>query len=474
MSSPSPAALKPASRSDPGPPEQALADRRGFGLRTIRLLLAISVDLVLVSAGLGAGIGLRMLANHTPIGRLEFDVSAGQMYLLCGLCWMAMMCYERVYSIGLHSADQGDRVIRALTGGLAVTILFSFVVHRSAALSRGVLFFWYGANLPLFMLARPVLMRMVSGFVRRPHVLVVAETPLAASSVCLALGRLGCSSQIVAPTTDPRAPELGRPTAVVLCLGPGERPEPLLARWEQRFSEVGIYPQAGGLSPFGARPLNLHGVQLFELRHPLDHPFSRGCKRTMDLVGASLLLVACSPLLAGLALAVACTSRGPLFYRQSRLGRDGRPFQILKFRSMVRDADAHLATVLARDAEAQQEFATSFKLKRDPRVTPAGRFLRRHSLDEVPQLWNVLRGDMSLVGPRPIVEAEVRLYGDVYPIVASVRPGMTGIWQISGRSDVSYESRCGFDVAYVREWSLWRDIAVLLRTVSAVVLPNAY
>src|SRR6185437_6616204 len=136
----------------------------------------------------------------------------------------------------------------------------------------------------------------------------------------------------------------------------------------------------------------------------------------------------------------------PVLFRQTRLGRGGQVIRVLKFRSMAVDADLRLREILARDPLARQEFEATHKLKHDPRVTRVGNWLRRYSLDELPQLWNVWRGHMSLVGPRPIVAAEIPKYAESYPIVSSVRPGLTGVWQTSGRSDVSYESRRRFDV----------------------------
>jgi exopolysaccharide production protein ExoY len=173
--------------------------------------------------------------------------------------------------------------------------------------------------------------------------------------------------------------------------------------------------------------------------------------------------------LAGL---VRLTSRGPAFYRHERVGRSGRPIGCLKLRTMVVDADARLAELLASDPALAEEFALTFKLKKDPRVTRLGRLLRRTSLDELPQLVNVLRGEMSLVGPRPITEEEMRRYGQYMPIVLSARPGMTGLWQVSGRNDVSYATRVALDVQYAFGQSLGGDISILLRTVRRVLRPS--
>jgi len=163
-------------------------------------------------------------------------------------------------------------------------------------------------------------------------------------------------------------------------------------------------------------------------------------------------------------------SPGPIFYSQARIGRNGRRFRAWKFRSMVIDADKLLETYLAQHPELRKEWARDHKLKKDPRVTRAGRFLRRTSLDELPQLWNVLQGEMSLVGPRPITEKEVEKYGGAFEVYKKVNGGITGLWQVSGRNDVSYEERVYWDQFYVRNWSVWLDCCILFRTIAVVLL----
>lgn len=193
-------------------------------------------------------------------------------------------------------------------------------------------------------------------------------------------------------------------------------------------------------------------------------------KRAMDLVGAALLLLACLPAFLVIALLVR-RDGGPVFYAHPRVGRGGKVFGCLKFRSMVVDADRRLAALLESDPAARAEWETTRKLKRDPRVTPIGRLLRATSLDELPQLINVLRGEMSLVGPRPVTRAELEQhYGATAAAhYLSVRPGITGPWQISGRNDVTYASRVALDVAYATAPSLWTDLRILLRTPFAVL-----
>ena len=192
-------------------------------------------------------------------------------------------------------------------------------------------------------------------------------------------------------------------------------------------------------------------------------------KRVLDASIALTALFLLLPLLLFIALLIwGSDGRSPIF-RHKRLGRYGRPFGCLKFRSMVADGDAVLARHFAENPEARAEWEASFKLTHDPRVTALGQVLRKTSLDELPQLWNVLRGEMSLVGPRPIVQAEVVRYGADFTACFSVPSGLTGLWQVSGRSDTGYAERVALDCAYASQWSLTRDLAILFKTVPAVL-----
>lgn len=188
-------------------------------------------------------------------------------------------------------------------------------------------------------------------------------------------------------------------------------------------------------------------------------------KRVLDVIGSSLLILALSPLLVAIALAVKFSSPGPIIYKQTRVGRYGKEFQFLKFRSMYVDADKRLEELLKSNEKA----GPIFKMKNDPRVTPLGRFLRHYSLDELPQLFNVLFGDMSLVGPRPPLPREVAQYDDKAFRRLSVTPGITCLWQICGRSDTTFEEWVALDDFYVEHMSFWLDLKILLKTPFAVI-----
>lgn len=195
----------------------------------------------------------------------------------------------------------------------------------------------------------------------------------------------------------------------------------------------------------------------------------RALKRAFDVGVATAMLFALSLLFVLIAAAILILQRGPVLYRHRRVGRGGVPFACLKFRTMAPDADAVLVHHLAENPAAMVEWQATRKLRDDPRITPLGRLLRESSLDELPQLINVIRGDMSLVGPRPIVADEMRHYGAAIVEYKAVRPGMTGLWQCSGRSDVSYRHRVMLDRQYVRNWTFAQDIVILFRTIPAVL-----
>ena len=192
-------------------------------------------------------------------------------------------------------------------------------------------------------------------------------------------------------------------------------------------------------------------------------------KRVVDMAGALVLLVLFAPVMLVVALAVYIGDPGPVFFRQKRIGFDGRLFDCYKFRTMATDAEARLDALLASDPAARAEWDKAHKLRDDPRVTGVGRFLRKSSLDELPQLWSVLKGDMSLVGPRPIVEKEAARYGRYLQHYCAVRPGLTGLWQISGRNDVSYRRRVAYDVLYVRTSGVYDNLRILVLTVPSVL-----
>lgn len=211
------------------------------------------------------------------------------------------------------------------------------------------------------------------------------------------------------------------------------------------------------------------GLDTSQIASEVREPKGGSVKRAFDVVAASVLLFCALPAMFFIAVIMFSTDRGPVFFAHERIGHKGRRFRCLKFRSMVVDSQEALTRHLEMFPHAKAEWEATQKLRNDPRVTKIGRFLRETSLDELPQLINVIRGDMSLVGPRPIVHAEMARYAGDIVAYAATRPGITGLWQVSGRSDIDYEQRVQLDAQYVREWSFLGDIMILLRTIKVVL-----
>ncbi|MDG6894866.1 undecaprenyl-phosphate galactose phosphotransferase WbaP [Volucribacter amazonae] len=209
-------------------------------------------------------------------------------------------------------------------------------------------------------------------------------------------------------------------------------------------------------------------VMLLRINNNLAKLSSRILKRTMDIIGSITVITLLSPLLLIIYFMIK-KDGGNAIYGHTRIGRNGKPFNCLKFRSMVVNSKEVLEHLLATNPIAKAEWDKDFKLKNDPRITSIGRFLRKTSLDELPQLFNVLKGEMSLVGPRPIVKEELARYQQDVDYYFMAKPGMTGLWQVSGRNDVDYETRVYFDAWYVKNWSLWNDIAILFKTIKIVL-----
>jgi Undecaprenyl-phosphate galactose phosphotransferase WbaP len=251
---------------------------------------------------------------------------------------------------------------------------------------------------------------------------------------------------------------------------PANRLALMLDQLGDHLRHIFIAPAMPGSPDVIAETREFANTLVLEIRQNLLRPEVRIIKRCVDIVSVVVGLLLFWWIFASIALAVKLSSPGPIFYGQRRIGRFGREFTAWKFRSMVKDADAILAGYLQAHPELRAEWERDHKLKDDPRVTWIGRILRRTSLDELPQLWNILRGEMSLVGPRPIVQDEVAKYGERFALYQKVRPGLSGLWQVSGRNDVTYGERVALDCYYVRNWSVWLDLVILARTVRVVLL----
>jgi Undecaprenyl-phosphate galactose phosphotransferase WbaP len=243
---------------------------------------------------------------------------------------------------------------------------------------------------------------------------------------------------------------------------------PLVSRASRSFRHVLLISNLDGITNSAVTARDFAGTLAVEIKYNLLNPWARRAKRMLDL-GATVVGGALGfPLLLGIALLVYVESGRPIFYTDWRMGKDGVPFPCIKFRTMVPGAEAVLELMLAEDAGLREEYVKYHKLRVDPRVTRVGRFIRRTSLDELPQLWNVLRGEMSLVGPRPYLPRESGEIGDARDEILRVPPGVTGPWQVSGRNHAFFTDRVEMDIHYVRDWSVWLDVVLLASTVRAL------
>lgn len=360
-------------------------------------------------------------------------------------------------------------------------------------LSRGLFFLTFIIGVPLLLLGRHLLRRVIHRLHERGgllHSVVLIGGPTQVDEVAGVLRRERWLGYEIIGAIVPPSEELSTTPGGLPVLGSTSRTDVLAREWDPDIvmfvggavnSAREMRRAAWSLESSGARIMLVPsltdvagdriqvrpaaGLPMMELQGPSTRATSAGLKRAFDIVGASAVLVLAAPAFLLTALAIKINDGGPVLYRQTRSGREGRPFGCYKFRSMVVDAEAILPTVTNHHGEDH----VLFKSRTDPRVTRPGRFIRRYSIDELPQLLNVLEGSMSLVGPRPPLPSEVARYSaDVHRRLA-VRPGMTGLWQVSGRSDLSWDDTVRLDLYYVDNWSILRDLAILARTVHAVV-----
>jgi Undecaprenyl-phosphate galactose phosphotransferase WbaP len=361
---------------------------------------------------------------------------------------------------------------------------------------------WTGATwglvlvcLPLARLAiRTWLLR--AGLLTQPYVLIGHPDDVEKAAAALASEPLLGYKPVAVVCPDPgaRLVELGEYVAAPTALSPGVRE--FLARpgpyqlvgvlgirdnnWLRELAQdlmltrddLVMVPALGGLPIYGMEVSHFfsHDVLLLRARNNLNRRGPQVLKRGLDIVGAAALLALLAPLFAWVAWRIKRDDAGPAFFVQKRVGVDGQLFDFIKFRSMVMDADGALERWKTENEKLYVQYlASNFKLANDPRVTKIGRLIRRTSIDELPQLFNVLRGDMSLVGPRPLLARELGEYGKSIAAYGKARPGITGLWQISGRSTSTFQHRINMDLWYVRNWSLWYDLVIMLRTVRVVV-----
>ena len=465
---------------------------------SLSVLALLAIDFFAVCAAIRLVLWLRstVFASWFPGWVADYNwqsVSPFYLKLLIPLTFIGFFAYEGLYTRRLPFWQGAEKLFKATFFAFLSLLMLFFLLGAIADKSR-IVFLLLGPTVIMFVsagrwLGKPLLAR--AGLWSKPILLIGAG-----QTAELLVERYFCDPaigyRVLGVLEDQpqnrslcqRIPYLGRfadaeavirETGIqeVVITAPGLGKEQLLAliyKLQRCTRRVSFVPDLIGVplsniemdTVFSERALLLH------VRNNLAEPANCLLKRLIDLVFGSLILLATFPGLLLIAAAIRLESAGAPIFVHARIGRRGRSFPCLKFRTMVLGADQALADLLANDPAARDEWERDFKLRHDPRVTRLGRFLRDTSLDELPQLLNVLVGQMSLVGPRPIVREEIEKYGAAIEDYYMVRPGLTGLWQVSGRNDVSYGQRVEMDSWYVRNWSPWFDLTLLFRTLAVV------
>jgi len=255
----------------------------------------------------------------------------------------------------------------------------------------------------------------------------------------------------------------------IICCLPPQAIMANIRDYMKHFPRILFMTDSIGIPVAWGTPVCLRELGGLEIRNQLLRPLPRFTKSILEFVLACVCIVLLLPAFLLLALLVKVSSKGPILYRADRLGKNGRHIRVWKFRTMYIGADEQLEQLLANDPKLATEWRAKFKLENDPRVTPIGRILRKTSLDELPQFFNVITGELAIIGPRPIVQDEVTFYGDNYEVFTRVKPGITGLWQVSGRSETTYDKRIVLDMWYIMNWSVWLDIHIFFATIAEVL-----
>ncbi len=418
----------------------------------------VLLDAALIALAFVAAHGLRFASGWiaAPLGVIPLE--QWLLLLLYSLpLWLLIAALHGLYYTRLRqslSAELGA-LTHSVAEGLLGTILLTFALRglpdSRLALLLTVALSW------LWLAGYRWLWRRLAR--RRPRAMVLGDSPLAGY---LRRQLAGPAARFSLAGASESAAEF-QPELCDAVFCDAALAEQLWRRLPDGPAELSVYllPEGDSAGTAALSVATVEGVPTLAVKSAADLMMMRRAKRVLDVGGALLLLILTSPLWLFSVLGIALSMPGPVFFSHRRLGLLGEPFRLLKFRSMVRDAHK-----IAVDLD---EFDDKYKLKHDPRITRFGRLLRKLSLDELPQLINILRGELSLVGPRPIVDDEVPRYGPWGRLLLTVPPGLTGLWQVSGRSDTSYQQRIDFDLYYINNWSLGLDLLILLRTIPAVL-----
>ena len=454
-------------------------------------ILFLLADYLAVVVAEWSGIGLRNILdtwNHA-----EYTLKPIFIYFWVPAFFLGFLKLNHTYQSQQPIVDIIRKIFYAVLAGLLSSLVVIYFLHASDTVSR--LFFGLFAVFVLFYIyaARYLLLHFFKrNLAFYEPVILIGAGKTAERVLRFFDGDLGYRYQVIgilddAPISDSvtkrcrlfggldKAEKVVRRLHVgtVLITAPGlskDALQDLIVKIQPYVRNIAFVPDLIGTPMADVRVDMLFSekILLMSLKNNLARRSNRFIKRVFDLVATIFGGIAISPFLLLLAIMVGVDNKGHIIFAHRRVGQNGKEFNCYKFQSMVPDAQKRLEEYLAKNPEAKKEWEESFKLTNDPRVTKLGAFLRKTSLDELPQLWNVIMGDMSLVGPRPIVQKEVPKYGPYIREYYMVPPGITGMWQVSGRSDTTYDERVAMDTWYVRNWSVWIDLVFLFKTIKAV------
>jgi Undecaprenyl-phosphate galactose phosphotransferase WbaP len=408
------------------------------------------------------------------------------------LIFQIAFCAKGLYpAMLLHPAEEMRRTYHAVTAVIVVLVASTFFLRNGLEYSRYVIGLSWLLVPPVVLFSRIVTRKLFSQRSWWPTSAVVLGTGPAAQQIARSLNKSQRGLRVTGvllPTAVGKwdtdlppvvghlsdAPMIGRRYSMryaILAMPASSHTEirQVIQDYCKGFRHILLVTDIVGICCVGISPREIGGQLGLEIPQRLSFVVPKVIKRCMDCAVSATLFVLLIPIFLLICVAIKLTSKGPVFFGHLRYGRDGKPFRALKFRTMVTNADAILKEYLRQHPERLLEWQVGHKLKNDPRITAVGRLLRRYSLDELPQLVNIMLGNMSLVGPRPIVESEIKRYANTYDLYTRVPPGLTGLWQVSGRNNTTYEERVAFDDYYIRNWSVWMDLYILARTFRAVL-----
>lgn len=423
----------------------------------------------------------------------SFHLSAAYFFFWLPLVFMLFLFFEGLYGKRMLVYQMTERIFLSCLGGTVFSVLLMFIAQVSGQVSRLFVLLFAALAFALVSMVRIFICKVfkkVRAF--QIPVLIVGAGKTADLVVHQVRRDAGMRYRILGFLEDrkpfrdygPNMPILGgfddlekaaKETGVdtILIAAPGlpqDKLSDLIYRAQSLVKHVAVVPNlvAVPMSNVSVESFFDAKIMVLHIKNNLDNPWNRLLKRLFDICATIVGGILISPILLIIAIWVYHDSPGPVIFKHRRVGKGGKEFNCYKFRSMCVNSKEVLEHLLATDPAAKAEWDKEFKLKDDPRITKSGAFLRKTSLDELPQLWNVLKGEMSLVGPRPIVRNEMVKYGRYIKEYKMVRPGITGIWQTSGRSDIDYPERVQMDNWYVHNWSVWLDLVLLWRTIGVV------